>query len=101
MLNFIQCPLWLGCTMHMKLLIIVRMLSVKSDYNTPYGCFGEMMMLLKETNPKRNFILLNTYKTKKLVSKLGLRYKKINYCINGYILYYKGDENGEVINFMV
>ena len=53
-----------------KLLVALRMLSIKFNNNTPYGCFDETMMLLKETNAKRNLIPLNIYETKKLVSKL-------------------------------
>ena len=69
------------------------MLSIKVDYNTPYNYFDETMKLLKETNSKGNLVPLNFYETKKLVSKLSLGQKKIDYCINACKLYYKGDKN--------
>ena len=99
MLNVASCPLCLSCTTQTELSIALRMLSIKSDYNMPHGYFDEMMMLLKKTNLKGNLVLPNFYKSKKLVSKLGLRQKKIDCCINGYILYYKGDENERSCKF--
>ena len=49
-------------------------------------------MLLEETNPKGNIVPPNVYETKKLVSKLGLKQKKIYCCFNGCMLYYISDE---------
>ena len=81
MSNVAQHLLWLGCTRHMEFSIVIMMLSIKFDYN---GYFEEIMMLLKEINPMGNLVSLNIYETKKLVSKLSLTYKKIDYCINLY-----------------
>ena len=75
------------------------MLSIKFNYNTSHGYFDEMMMLLKETNLEGNLISLKFYKTKKLVSKLGLRQKMIYCYIKGCIFYYKGDENERSCKF--
>ncbi|KAI0516679.1 hypothetical protein KFK09_009356 [Dendrobium nobile] len=44
-----------------------------------------------ETNPADNIIPSDLYRTKKLVSKLGLTATKIDCCINGCMLYYKDD----------
>ena len=55
----------------MKLLVIIWILSIKSDYNAPHGYFDEMMILLKEINPKGNLLSPKFYETKNLVSKLG------------------------------
>ena len=39
MFNAIKGWLWEGCTRHTKLPTAVKMLSIKSDYNAPYGYF--------------------------------------------------------------
>ena len=61
--------------MHTELLVVVTMMSIKSIYNTPHGCFDEIMML-KEINSKENLVPLNFYKTTKLVSKLALNKRR-------------------------
>ena len=45
--------------------------------------------LLKETNPQENLVPNDFYRTKKLVSKLGLSSIKIDCCINDCMLFYK------------
>ena len=44
---------------------------------------------MKEIMPRENLMSSNFYRTKRTVSKLGLGYQKIDYCINGCMLYYK------------
>ena len=46
MLNATQCPLWMGCKSHTKLSIILRMMSIKFDYNTSQCYFDKIMKLL-------------------------------------------------------
>ncbi|PKU64162.1 hypothetical protein MA16_Dca026987 [Dendrobium catenatum] len=67
------------------------MLSIKTEYNIPRECFNDFIGLMKETNPAGNLIPSDLYRTKKLVSKLGLTASKIDCCINGCMLYYKDD----------
>ncbi|PKU71582.1 hypothetical protein MA16_Dca004424 [Dendrobium catenatum] len=67
------------------------MLSIKTEYNIPRECFNDVIGLMKETNPADNLIPSDLYRTKKLVSKLGLTATKIDCCINGCMLYYKDD----------
>ncbi|PKU66519.1 hypothetical protein MA16_Dca006847 [Dendrobium catenatum] len=72
------------------------MLSIKIKYNILRDCFNDFVGLMKETNPAGNLIPSDLYRTKKLVSKLGLTATKIDCCINRYMLYYK-DNAAEVI----
>ena len=81
----------MGCTSYIELSIALRMMSIKSDYNTSQGYSDEIMKLLQETNPEENLVPPNLYEMKKLVSKLGLGHKKIDCCLNGCMLYYKDD----------
>ncbi|PKU80178.1 hypothetical protein MA16_Dca027733 [Dendrobium catenatum] len=67
------------------------MLSIKTEYNIPRDYFNDFIGLIEETNPADNLIPSDLYRTKKLVSKLGLTAAKIDCCINGCILYYKDD----------
>ena len=93
MLHAAQQPLWPGCTNHSELSVAVRMMSIKSDNNISQHCFNQFMGLMKEISPPGNLIPSDFYKTKKLVSKLGLSAKKIDCCFNGCMLYYKDDES--------
>ncbi|PKU80182.1 hypothetical protein MA16_Dca011927 [Dendrobium catenatum] len=76
---------------HSELSIEVRMLSIKTEYNMSRDCFNDFIGLMKKTNPVGNLIPLDLYRTKKLVSKLGLNATKIDCYINGCMLYYKDD----------
>ncbi|KAI0504324.1 hypothetical protein KFK09_015276 [Dendrobium nobile] len=91
LLHSAQKPIWEGCSTHSELSIAVRMLSIKTEYNIPRECFNDVIGLMKETNPADNIIPSDLYRTKKLVSKLGLTATKIDCCINGCMLYYKDD----------
>ncbi|KAI0494048.1 hypothetical protein KFK09_024179 [Dendrobium nobile] len=96
LLHSAQKPIWEGCSTHSELSIAVRMLSIKTEYNIPRECFNDVIGLMKETNPADNIIPSDLYRTKKLVSKLGLTATKIDCCINGCMFYYK-DDAAEVI----
>ena len=57
-----------------------------------------MVDLLGElVNPEFN-ILKNLYQAKRLVSKLGLTYDRIHYCVNDSMLFHKTDS--ELENYM-
>ena len=68
-------------------------MSIKSDNNMSQYYFNQFAALIKEISPPSNLIPPDFYKTKKLVSKLGLSVKKIDCCFNGCMLYYKDDES--------
>ncbi|PKU62039.1 hypothetical protein MA16_Dca012148 [Dendrobium catenatum] len=91
LLHAAQQPIWKGCTTHSELSVAVKMLSIKAEYNVARECFNQFIGLLKETNPTDNLIPTDLYRTKKLVSKLGLTYTKIDCCVNGCMLYFKED----------
>ena len=73
-------PLYEGAT-NSKLSISARLLSYKSNWNVP----DLDATLVKDGLPK------NFYDAKKLVSKLGLEAKRIDYCVDGCMLYYNND----------
>ena len=72
---------------------MVRMMSIKSNNNMSQYCFNQFVGLMKEISHPDNLIPPNFYKTKKLVLKLSLSTKKLDYCFYGCMLYYKDDES--------
>jgi hypothetical protein len=46
------------------------------------------LALLKETHPPKNLVPVDYYRTRKIVSKLGLTAEKIDCCVNGCMLFY-------------
>ena len=88
LLNAAQKPLWSGCVDHTELSFIVRLLMIKSERNISQRSFNQTVEIMKETLPPDNLVPKYYYRVKKIVSKLGFTAKKIDYCVNGYMLFY-------------
>jgi hypothetical protein len=65
---------------------------IKSKNTMSEKCFNQVVPLMKEVASDRNKILDDFYEMKKLVSTLGLPVQKIDVCMNGCMLYWKGDD---------
>ena len=78
LLKAAERPIWEGCSTHTELSLAVRMLSLKTQYNIPRECFDQFACLIKETSPQQNLAPEDLYRTKNLVSKLGLSSEKID-----------------------
>ncbi|PHU25194.1 hypothetical protein BC332_03526 [Capsicum chinense] len=63
MLNSAQEPLWPGYK-YSELSIVVRMMSIKSEYNMSHGNFNSMEQLMKHTSYPDNKIPLEYYRAK-------------------------------------
>lgn len=83
-------PLYKGCEKHSTLSAMSRMLSIMSDFNMSQSCYDRMVQTIKEFMPDST-LCPSYYESKKMVSKLGLGYEKINMCPNGCNLYYGKD----------
>ncbi|WMV57920.1 hypothetical protein MTR67_051305, partial [Solanum verrucosum] len=82
-------------SLHSALSVAVRFMNIKFDWNVPNAAMNSMVDLLGElANPEFN-ITKNFYQAKCLVSKLGLTYDRIHYCVNGCMLFYKTDSELE------
>ena len=79
-------PLFDGCS-HSHLSVVVRLLSIKSDWNIAEGGMDSMIDLIKELVDPDLEVPDSFYKEKRLVSKFGLSSVRIDYCENGYMLY--------------
>ena len=99
MLNQAQEPLWSGCETHSALSAALRMMSLKSDYNMPVECFNEMCQYMSEALPSENKAPTDFYRTKKMVSGLGMTSKIIDCCENGCMLYWNHDEHRRECKF--
>ena len=90
LLKVVNRPLWEGCV-HSQLSLAVRMLSNKSEANQSQSSFYQWASLMSEISPQPKTIPKDFYQAKRLVSKLWLHEVKIDFCLNGCILYYKDD----------
>jgi hypothetical protein len=84
--------IWEGCTSHLQLSLVSRLLNIKFENTMSEKCFNQVVQLIKEVAPDRNKIPDNFYDIKKLVSWLGLPIQKLtrvrmNACFIG-----KGDD---------
>ena len=84
-------PLHKGCEKHSTLSAISRLLSIKSDFNISQNCYDRIVQTFREFIPNST-LSSSFYESKRMVSQLGLGYKKIDCCPNGCILYYGKDE---------
>jgi hypothetical protein len=85
-------PLHQGCEQHSTLSATSRLLSIKLDFNISQACFDRFVQAIKEFIPNST-LGNNYYESKKMVSELGLGYKKIDVCPAGCMLYYGADKD--------
>ncbi|XP_019240825.1 PREDICTED: uncharacterized protein LOC109220814 [Nicotiana attenuata] len=83
-------PLYEG-SMHSKLSVAVRLLSIKSDSSISQAGIDSIICLMNELNPNKIDLPKDFYTAKKLVSKLGLSSERIDCCEKGCMLFYKDD----------
>ena len=88
LLNALQRPLWDDCTNRSELSVGLRLMSIKSEHNMSQSCFNEVVQLMNEACPSKNYVPSTFSDAEKLVRKLGLTSVKIDCCVNGCMLYY-------------
>ena len=75
-----------------KVSISMRLLVFKSNWNVLNLCLDFISKMLLDVTPIKEHLPKKINDTKRLVSKLGLKAKRIDCCVNGCMLYYKNDE---------
>nr|GEV66541.1 hypothetical protein [Tanacetum cinerariifolium] len=80
-------PMYKGCEKHSTLSAMSRLLNMKSDFNISLSYYDRIMHAVKEFIPDST-LCSNYYKSKKIVSQLGLGYQKIDFFPNGCMIYY-------------
>ena len=83
-------PLFEGST-DSKLSVCVRLLGLKSQFNVAELCMEYMTRLMLDTTTIRGLLPQSYYDAKRLVSKLGLKSKRIDCCVYGCMLYYSNE----------
>ncbi|XP_019253809.1 PREDICTED: uncharacterized protein LOC109232493 [Nicotiana attenuata] len=87
-------PLYEG-SVHSKLSVAVRLLSIKSDRSISQAGMDSIIGLMNKLNPSNIDLPKDFYTAKKLVSKLGLSSERIDCCEKGCMLFYKDDASLE------
>jgi len=87
MLEFAHRPIYDGAT-ESKLSISIRILGARTNWHTTLDYFFKMLL---DVAPTENYIPTTYYEVKKVVSTLGFKVVKIDYCEVGCMLYYKED----------
>ncbi|CAK8537482.1 unnamed protein product [Lathyrus sativus] len=88
LLTFANQPLYEGAS-ESKLSVCVKLMACKTNWNVPQKCIDFFANMLLEVCPSKDSLPKKFYQVKKLVSMLGLKSQKIDYCVNGCMLYYK------------
>jgi len=83
-------PVFEGVTKS-KLSIYIRLLACKFNWNVPNQALDCMAKIYLDLTPSNNSFPNNYYEAKRLVSKIGFKYKKIDCCVNGYMCFYDND----------
>lgn len=70
-----------------KLGALIKLFILKGKYGWSDSSFSDLLRLLGDILPKDNTLPTSTYEAKKIMSALGIEYKKISACLNDCILY--------------
>ncbi|XP_031110602.1 uncharacterized protein LOC116014792 isoform X1 [Ipomoea triloba] len=92
LLNDADEALWDGCKKHSKLSAVSQLLNCKSECNMSDSSYDRLISIVKDMLHEGDKLPNNFYKTKKMMRKLGLGYKKIHVCQNNCMLFYKEAE---------
>ena len=72
-----------------KIISCVTVIKFQSEFNTSESYYDRILTVVKNMLPEDEKLVSNFYRTKKMVTKLGLGYEKIDICVNSCMLYYK------------
>ena len=87
-----ETPLYLGSTNFTRLSVVLRLMNLKEINGWTDKSFTELLQLLKDMLPEGNTLPNRNYEAKKILSPMGMEYKKIRACPNDCILYRKDFE---------
>ncbi|CAK8577802.1 unnamed protein product [Lathyrus sativus] len=69
----------------------VRLLVAKSNWNIPDQCLELFVKMMLDSTPTKDNLPTSFYDAKRLVSKLGLKVRKIECCISGCMMFYDNE----------
>ncbi|XP_055960387.1 uncharacterized protein LOC126664232 [Mercurialis annua] len=88
-----------GCRKHSKLSFILDLYHKKCMGGWSNASFQGLLDELRSTFPEGENLPKSAYEVKKLISKLGLGYKKIDVCPNNCMLFWKEDVDKQRCSF--
>jgi hypothetical protein len=68
---------------------VTHITSIKSKFAFSNKCYKELLSLISVVLPSNHKMLKDMYQSKKLLSALGMEYKKIDLCKDNYMIFYK------------
>ncbi|KAL5819370.1 hypothetical protein ACOSQ3_023301 [Xanthoceras sorbifolium] len=89
LLKYAEQQLYPGCMKLTKLSFIVRLFHIKCLYGLSDKSVTVLLELFKEALPEGETLPKSFYKTKKIITDLGLRCNKIDTCPKDCMLYWK------------
>jgi hypothetical protein len=75
------------------LAFITRMMAIKSKYFFSNNCYNDLMKLISDILLKPHKVPTDMYQSKKMMSTLSLKYKKIDVCLDNCMLFWKEHAN--------
>jgi hypothetical protein len=90
-------PLWDYCTNHGKLSVVVQVFKIKSYHRLSEASYNKVVEWAGNILSEGNKLKDNFYVAKSMMKPFGLRYSKINMCLNFCMLYCL--ENTELTKF--
>jgi hypothetical protein len=72
---------------------ISRLMVIKSKYFFSNNCYNNLMKLISDILPKSHKVPKDMYQSKKMISALGLKYEKIDICLDNCMLFWKEHAN--------
>jgi hypothetical protein len=75
------------------LAFVTHITSIKSKFTFSNKCYKELLSLFSDIFPSNHKMLKNMYQSKKLLSALGMEYKKIDVCKDNCMILYKEHKN--------
>jgi predicted DNA binding CopG/RHH family protein len=75
---------------HTKVTVLVsvtRLMAIKSKFAFSNNCYKELLNLISDVLPENHKMPKDKYQSKKLLSRLGMDYEKIDVCDNNCMLF--------------
>ena len=86
-------PLYPGCSKYTRLSAVLKLYNLKAVNGWTDKSFSDLLLLLTDMLPLGNVLPRRNYEAKKMLSSVGMGYKKYHACPNDCMLYQKEDED--------
>ncbi|CAM8879644.1 unnamed protein product [Rhodiola kirilowii] len=93
LMQYSSLPAYDGCTTETELSINMKLLATKANYGFSEAAFDSICGTIKNLIGGENRIPASFRESKKVVSELGMGFKRIDVCVRGCMIYYAEDES--------